>query len=165
MGKGRSKKAIGKRFRQALREHLKNSKPLIHWGDWIHERSQFVGFRRHQDLANAIGCHLTQLFRWFNAETPPDRMHKGFDEALARTLRVSSQMLFTQWRMNPPNQAPIVDLPGSNAEMEKRRRIALQLPFVEGEELELMSQIANRAAGEAERKITASLISQKKLPE
>src|SRR5689334_15568652 len=68
-----------------------------HWGQWVWARAEAHGYRRQQDLAEAIGCGRTQLSKWTAMERPPKRMRKGFDVALARALNVSPRTLFTDY--------------------------------------------------------------------
>jgi hypothetical protein len=66
-------------------------------------RSETVGFKRHQDLAEAVGCTREQVARWASMELPPRRMRKGFDGSLARALQTTKQVLFQEWAHVAPN--------------------------------------------------------------
>lgn len=84
----------------------KNEK--IRWGEWIQQRSQFVGFKRQQDLAEAVGCAPERLSRWAQLLTPPKRMLKGFDRTLAAALQTTRQILFQDYASTSPDSAPII---------------------------------------------------------
>jgi hypothetical protein len=66
-----------------------------------------MGLRRNKDIAVAVGCTQNQLSRWAQMARPPKQMRKGFDDALARVLRVERVMLFSQWAELDPEMAPI----------------------------------------------------------
>ena len=68
-------------------------------------RSQAVGFKRQQDLADSVGCSRTQLTKWFAMNKPPARMRKGFDQQLARALKTTRQILFVDYVKVRPEDA------------------------------------------------------------
>jgi hypothetical protein len=74
---------------------MASGKKPEHWGRWVLGRAQVAGFRRHQDLARAVGCTRERITAWSAMSTPPARMRKGFDRALARALRITPFDLFT----------------------------------------------------------------------
>lgn len=79
-----------------------------HWGDWIKARSHFVGFARQLDFAKAVGCSPDQIQKWSKLEEPPQQMRKGFDDSLARALKIDRRFLFSGWRGFDPNDAPVI---------------------------------------------------------
>jgi hypothetical protein len=79
-----------------------------HWGQWLMERSLFVGFRRHSDLAEQIGCTREYVSRLASKAAPPSRMFKGFDRSLARALRTTYEAVFKDWYATDPAIVPTV---------------------------------------------------------
>jgi len=82
-----------------------------HWGEWIGGRSLHVGYRRQKDLADAVGCERTQLYKWKKMSEPPFRMHRGLDRRLVIALRTDAFTLFSGYATIDPKHAPIVNPP------------------------------------------------------
>ena len=122
--------------------------PIDHWGTWISRRADFVGFKRQQDLAVAIGCSRTQLDKWFKLESPPSKMRKGFDRSLASALIVTREILFSEWSGIAPENAKVYSEKTISVAVEelypqdaaKRQTCTLILKFLYGPELEEASQ-------------------------
>jgi hypothetical protein len=93
----------------------------IHWGEWMIERSRFVGFRNQRELSEAVGCRDEQVSRWHKMSQPPRQMRKGFDRNLAAALKVEPQMLFSGWATANPQGTSFID----QFAIEKIRRRAL----------------------------------------
>jgi len=106
---------------------LKRSKPEVHWGDWIKARSSRVGYRRQRDLADAIGCERTLLYKWFKMALPPVRVKKGFDTGLASALRTDREMLFHAWRFTTVEEAPLVDRGAGDGAYSERQSLSDEL--------------------------------------
>lgn len=79
-----------------------------HWGQWVAARAEFVGFKRQEDLAGAVGCTRERIVRWVSLESPPAQMRKGFDRTLLRALWTDRQMLFHDFAAVSPDAAPRV---------------------------------------------------------
>jgi hypothetical protein len=89
-------------------------KEAKHWGTWVMLRSEAVGWKRQSDLADSVGCTRERIARWFGMASPPVRMRKGFDIALANSLEVSHETLFLNWSKTSPDEAErIWELPSS----------------------------------------------------
>lgn len=90
-----------------------------HWGEWLIQRSRVVGFRRHMDLAQAVGCTPERITQWGSSSKPPDQMRKGFDAKLAYALQTTRKMLFEDWQTTPPDQARRVMLHADQLALEE----------------------------------------------
>src|SRR4051812_1726073 len=89
----------------AARTFAVKSSSISHWGQWVIARSEFIGFKRQDDFARAVGCQRGQIQRWAAMQNPPKQMRKGFDRSLARALRTSLKVLFTDYKTTPPDRA------------------------------------------------------------
>lgn len=81
----------------AVARHLKN-----HWGEWVMERGHLVGFKRKMDFARAVGCSTQHLARLAKMPTPPARMRRGLDRTLARALKTTRDVLFSEYKNIAP---------------------------------------------------------------
>ena len=74
-----------------------------HWGKWVQARGAAVGLLQKSALARAVGCTDTQLANWLKMPQPPVQMRKGFDQSLARALKVDAQTLFADYAITDPS--------------------------------------------------------------
>ena len=114
----------------------------------MRERSLFVGFRSQKGLIDAVGCEQTTFYNWLRSDTPPERMQKGFDIALARALRTDRQTLFTGWREKNPSLAPLIDVDADDAKFAEDRRkrdaIMRNIRVLQGESLDAVLDASRR---------------------
>jgi hypothetical protein len=108
---------------QKILEMIEQSRPFLHWGDWIKRRAAWVGYKNQAEVAKAVGCTRSQLYRWFGMEWPPEQIRKRFDAGLAAALKVDRELLFSRWRLVGPEDAPVVPAPGRDWLEERQRAI------------------------------------------
>jgi hypothetical protein len=105
----------------ALIKHGMRGDAKSHWGNWIGRRSEFVGFQRQIDFAEAVGCTRERIVKWLKLATPPLKMRKGFDRSLARALRVTTRMIFVDYANTDPQKAVEVSLSIDHLSPEQQR--------------------------------------------
>ncbi|HEX4056000.1 MAG TPA: hypothetical protein VHX86_17180 [Tepidisphaeraceae bacterium] len=91
------------------------------WGEWLSRRADFIGYKRQADLAAAVGCKRERIVRWYAAKTPPAKMRKGFDRALAAALQTTVHMLFHDYVNIAPEVATEVMFSIENLSPDQRR--------------------------------------------
>jgi hypothetical protein len=97
----------------------------LSWGDWLKRRMRHVGFIRQIDCAAAVGCSENQLCRWFSLSTPPNRICKGYDAALARALKIDRQMLMRGWSEVIPEEARSISAVAEDEAPLRRKVLAI----------------------------------------
>ena len=113
-----------------------------HWGNWLRERSRAVGILRLADLAGEIGCTPNQLSRWLASVSPPARMLKGFDCALARALKTDRRTLFSGFAQVDPSDAPVLDEPNDRPGDDLRSEIKSAIESMEEPSLRVVRATA-----------------------
>jgi hypothetical protein len=115
-----------------------------HWGTWIQQRAEFLGFKRQVDFARAAGVSPQHLRRWFALSAPPSRMRLERDNRLVRALRTDRRMLFVEYESVPAAEALVlewdaaVEVPwgiGDQSDDKLRRSISELIGALRGDDL------------------------------
>jgi transcriptional regulator with XRE-family HTH domain len=124
--------------------------PHKYWGRWVLDRSRVAGFKTQLELAAAVGVTRQHLAKWIARKSPPERMRRKLDDALARALRTDLRTLFEDWGLQSPGDTPLVktgperDVPWEAEDPEdgiKRRDIRLMCDMLSGDDLEAVFRI------------------------
>lgn len=66
------------------------------WGEWLFQRSRYLGFTTNTALCKAVDVSLRQLKRWYKLSEPP-RLQESSMSGLSSALKVTPTILTSTW--------------------------------------------------------------------